>query len=502
MNASRIDAVREQLDAEAADAAAPIAEVLTLEQMVERFVLNSAGPQVIDLKAPSRRMRPHEFAKHYAASITVLGKKVVPVSTLWIQHRDRKTVDAATFAPSQPQFFAEGGRTFFNTWMPPQWPRVDLKHATPFTDHMNYLVPHEGERGDLLDTLAHAAQYPGIRPHCHPLLIAQKQGTGRSWLNEMLRALWKGAAVEVDLHRLLDDQFNSTIAGKIIVAVNEVKAPPSERYSHRDRLKALLTDTVLTVNEKHVPRWVEKFCARFVMSTNAEDALPLSETDRRIQPIRCADEPLSSDYYSELYAALKNPQFLAACWHTLATRDISAFNPGRRAPLTDTKLQLIHASRTEEQQGAIDVVLGSPHDVIASADLMRLCCPPTDREREQERRTRTGAVVAAIREAGVSTHPRKIKLAGTSTRVYVLRSFGAWREATPAKLAAAASAARADFDRAGWLADAVLDLWRLPPVSAVPTSTLSQSLNHQDSQPRQLWQPLATRQPAATRQPS
>jgi hypothetical protein len=470
----------------------PLAEQLTLDDMLERFVLNTSGPQVIDLLAPQRRMRPHEFRQHYASSIAVVGKRVVPVTSQWFQHCARLTVDAATFDPAQQRFYSDCGRTFFNTWTPPQWPQTDLDLAAPFVDHMHYLVPSEGERNDLLDTIAHAAQQPGVRPHCHPLLIAQKQGTGRSWMNELLRELWAPSAVEVDLHRLLDDQFNSTIAGKIITCVNEVKAPPSERYSHRDRLKSLLTDTVLTVNEKHVPRWTEKFVARFIMATNAEDSLPLSETDRRIQAIRCADEPRSSDYYTSLYAALKDKTFLASCWHYFASRDIAAFNPGRRAPLTDTKLQLIHASRTEEQAGAVELVITSPHDVIASIDLMRLCCPPTDRERDHERRTRTSAAVAAIRELGVSTHPKKVKLSGTSTRMYVVRNFGAWREATPARLAAAATAARADFERAGWIADAVLDLWRLPPVAAVPGHPLSQPQNTPDSKPRQPWQPVAT----------
>lgn len=474
------------------DLQVPVAEQLTLDDMLPRFVLNTSGPQIIDLKAPARRMRPHEFRGHYASSIAVVGKRIVPVASQWFQHSERLTVDAATFDPAQPRFFSDAGRTFFNTWTPPQWPQVDLDHAAPFVDHMHYLVPHEAERNDLLDIIAHAAQQPGIRPHCHPLLIAQKQGTGRSWLNELLRGLWAGSAVEVDLHRLLDDQFNSMIAGKVIVAVNEVKAPPSERYSHRDRLKALLTDTALTVNEKHMPRWVEKFVARFIMSTNAEDSLPLSETDRRIQAIRCADEPRSSDYYVALYAALKDPQFLAACWHYFASRDIATFNPGRRAPLTDTKLQLIHASRTEEQQGAVELVLASPHEVIASTDLMRLCCPPTDRERENERKARTAPVIAAIREIGVSTHAKKVKLHGTSTRMYILRNFGAWREATPAVLAAAATAARADFDRSGWILDAALDLWRLPPVAAVPAHLLQQHLNTPDSKPRQPRQPMAT----------
>jgi Family of unknown function (DUF5906) len=114
------------------------------------------------------------------------------------------------------------------------------------------------------------------------LLVASQEGTGRSWLVEILRRVWgERRAGETDLHRLLDDPFNAILSGKVLMAMHEVKAPADERYSHRDGLKGLLTDTIITVNEKHEPRWTERLCARFLMFTNRDDALPRSEGDPR-----------------------------------------------------------------------------------------------------------------------------------------------------------------------------------------------------------------------------
>src|SRR4029077_20549000 len=135
---------------------------------------------------------------------------------------------------------------------------------------------------------------------------------------------------------------------------------------------SLLTDSAITINEKHEPCWSERLCARFLMFTNRDDALPLAETDRRVYVTRCVDEPRPPAYYTTLYGKLNDAGFLAAVWQILRTRDITRFNPGPRAPLNQIKLQMIASGRTEEQQTAVEFVKACPHDVIAATDLMRV----------------------------------------------------------------------------------------------------------------------------------
>ena len=61
------------------------------------------------------------------------------------------------------------------------------------------------------------------------------------------------------------------------------------------------------MNEKFEPRWVERFVTRFLMFTNKDDAIPLSETDRRVYAVRCAEQPKDEVYYRTLYADLAVP---------------------------------------------------------------------------------------------------------------------------------------------------------------------------------------------------
>lgn len=436
-------------------------ESLTLEQMLERFVHVARGPLIVDVNNTYRRFRPVEFAAAYAHDKLVIEKMALPVTALWAQSPDRMTAHCLAFHPGDGQFYVEKGLRHLNIWSPPNWPMVDPQVAAPFVHHIEYLVPDVRQRNDLLDWLAHAAQHPEVRPHFHFLLVAPTQGTGRSWLAEILRALWGDRhAGEVDLHRLLDDPFNSVLSGKILIAVHEVKAPAHERYSHRDRLKSLLTDTSITINEKHEPRWAERFCARFLMFTNRDDALPLSETDRRLYIVRCVDEPRAPDYYTNLYSKVHDKEFLAAVWRLLSDRDVSGFNPGQRAPLNDIKHQMIAAGRTEEQQTAAEFVKDCPYEVVAGSDLMSLLVPHGHDERDSDRRGRVNAVAAVLRDLGAQTYPKKVLIDSRSTRVWMLRNPGRWSQATPAALRQEADRARKHFIAAHWLLEAITEGWR------------------------------------------
>ena len=435
-------------------------EILTLDEMLVRFVHVARGPMIVDVENTNRRLRPGEFSAAYAHLKIIIDKKAVPITSLWAQSERRMIADCMTFHPGQGQFFRERGLTNLNFWAPPTWPDADAARAASFLEHLAYLIPDQAQREDLLDWLAHAAQRPEVRPHFHFLLVAAQEGTGRSWLVEVLRRLWgERHAGETDLHRLLDDAFNSQLSGKILMAVHEVKAPADERYSHRDRIKSLLTDSILTVNEKHEPRWTERFCARFLMFTNRDDALPLSETDRRVYVIRCADQPREPAYYVAMYALIEDNVFLAAVWKMLATRDISRFNPGRRAPLNEIKRQMIAAGRTDEQQTAVELVQACPYDVVAATDLMRVLVPEIDGERYAEHKARIAAVAMAMRETGAQTHGSKIWL-GASTRVWILRHAAEWASATPAALKEEAEKARQDIIAEHYLPDSLIELWR------------------------------------------
>jgi hypothetical protein len=230
-------------------------EDLSVTEMLERFVHVATGPQIVDTGNVYRRFRPREFHEYFAHSYSIIGKHAMQHTVAWGRAKQRKAVHAMTFHPGRPQVFKdERGLAHLNIWQEPTWPAADPRLAAPFFDHLAYLIPDPVQREAFTDWWAHAVQQPAVRPHHHFLLLASREGTGRSWLEDLARRLWSERhATQTDLHRLLDADFNAELSGKIMVGVQEVHAPADERYQNKDRLKSLLTDTTIRINEKHLP---------------------------------------------------------------------------------------------------------------------------------------------------------------------------------------------------------------------------------------------------------
>lgn len=456
----------------------PTAEALSLEEMLRRWVHLARGPLLVDSANPRRKLRPGEFHALYAHCKT----SGALTSKLWAADQKRACADDLGFDPDRGPFYRQDGKVLFNQWRKPEWPRLaDPDYASDlaalFFAHFEFLVPDQQERNDLLDWLAATVQQPGTRPHRHFVLVATRQGMGRSWIGEVLRRLFtEHHAAEVDLHSLLEDQFNSTLSCKVIVTVHEVKAPPTERYQHKERLNSLLTDTRLTVNEKHLPRWDEKFVARFLMFTNRTDALPLSENDRRLYVARCSDTPRSTPYYTKLYQLLGDEDFLAAVWWALAERDLSHYNPGLAAPLTEAKLAMAEAGRTLEQQRAVDFVKLAPFHVIAGSDLARVLTPRDENEPRKEQLQRYASVLAVLREVGVQPHPKKLRLSKNDgggnepARVWILRNPDHWRKASNELFREEVVKTRKLLENGNYNADNLLALWLPSEDDAPPDS--------------------------------
>lgn len=436
-------------------------EILTLEEMFARFVHISSGPMIVDKDNPQRRMQPKEFTATYGHLKMVVEKKAVPLTSLWQQSEKRMVVDCLTFHPGESTFFADNGLRHLNLWSPPTWPEVDLAKAKPFFDHVDYLIPTETERNHFLDWLSHAVQKPAERPHFHFLFLASNEGTGRSWIADLGVKMWSlQYADSVDIHKLLEDNFNAELSRKILMSVHEVMAPAQERHNNRDRLKSTLTDAFLKVNEKFEKKHTERFCARFMMFTNNENALPLSEKDRRVYVVRCTNEPKDADYYTTLYGRLKDEAFIAAVWHALGKRDIKGFNPGMRAPLNAVKLQMIGAGRSEEQRTAVEFVNACPFEVVGASDLMRALVPEEDRDTPSIRQKRSLPIAAVLRAIGMQTADRKVKLSGHVQRVWILKNTGKWIDATSHLLTLAAREPHELFLKNSWHAPTLISIWK------------------------------------------
>jgi hypothetical protein len=280
--------------------------------------------------------------------------KEVPVSKLWLASPARKTVDTRTFkAGAGLMVHDPDGRRAINTWKPfdrsVEVSDDEMAQAMPiFLDHIEFLFPDANDRNRFLDWIAHIEQQPGVLPHTAWLHVSRSMGLGRNWLASVLTRVFSGSvAANFDLSGMLRTGFNGRLSRKVLAIVDEInEGGGTAQWEHAERMKSLITEDTRLINPKFARQSLEHNACRLLMFSNHRSAIPLEEGDRRIEVVVVDREPKPAEYYSKLYAALKDPKFIAAVAKFLGARDISRFNPGAWAVNTAGKQAVTQATRS------------------------------------------------------------------------------------------------------------------------------------------------------------
>jgi len=420
------------------DGLLPTQRVMTGTEMLEELVFIEDGSRVSTVNSPRAVLPISEFRHAYAGSFdmvpTAAGRKTKRHRVeSWLEHRDRKSVPGQTFAPGRPPFCrSPGGRAAQNIWQartgapPPDW----LEIVQPFFDHLAYLVPDAAERGRFLDWLAHVEQDPGTLPSTHYLMVAKQTGIGRNWVAYALARVWAGyVTLGFDLSNALKSGFNGTLGGTLLAVVDELHegGPGGSNKPAAERLKSMLTEHTRLVNPKYGRQHVEFNCTRFLMFSNHEAALPLGDNDRRVVVIENPSERKDAAYYRDLYAHLDHPELGAALAESFRLRDISKFNPGEVAPMSAAKARTVRAGRSEVEQAVRDVASDWPGDCITSGALTT--------EVGVTLGGKSWNVQTACVAAGLVKYPKRVRIDGCPSHVWILRNVAGWSAAASTAVA-------------------------------------------------------------------
>jgi hypothetical protein len=341
---------------------AVVADVLTPDEMRERFVLIENGSYVFDRVRPRHTLRLADARNVYAESVTFAPKpegkgrppKPTPNLELWLRQPGRLTAHAVTFDPAQPAFGHDPSeRIAVNTWSGFRRPTVEPADPAIVVAHIRWLFNDRAD--EFLDWLAHIEQRPGELPHTAWLHVSSEHGTGRNLTASLLGRVWAGyAALCVDLPRLLDSGFNGRLESKLIAVVDEIREGGPERWRHADRLRQLVNEEQRTINRKYGLESTERNVCRWLVFSNSRAALPLDSEDRRFEVVVNDEPPRDEDYYTRLAAAVQDPAIVLGFAQFLEARELEHFNPGRHAKKTPARAQVIHASRPAADDGLID----------------------------------------------------------------------------------------------------------------------------------------------------
>lgn len=363
----------------------------------------------------------------------------VPTFDLWVNSGKRDSVHGITFDPSQGALCKssiDGVKIeSLNLWRKRPYLPIDNaeQRALRFLEHVEYLIPVQAEREHFLDWCAHIEQKPGDLPHHHFLMITPTQGIGRNSLFKILSRVFEGyTALDFDLMQCLDTGYNNRMSRKLLIVVNEIQE--GGQWKKSQVLKSMVTDETRLINPKYGHQRVEKNCARWVLLSNHENAIPLDDKDRRWCVVRNPDEPKPADYYRRLNMLADDVLFIAGVREYLRRRDISKFEPGARGWMNDAKATVIAATRSIEVERAHELVQSREWELVPSDWLFERIygVAPDNEDRETNRRWQK--LGSYVKSAGI-VPLKPFMWSRTKYKIWAVLNTQAWQQADVSAIA-------------------------------------------------------------------
>jgi hypothetical protein len=158
-----------------------------------------------------------------------------------------------------------------------------------FVDLVDILSGHQPTtREYMLDWIAHIFQYPEQKTTMPTIVSAE--GAGKGTLMDILTGMMGQNKVyqTTTPSREVFGNFNGPMSDAFLVNLNEVSA--SEMKGSSGKLKALITDNQMTINEKGVKQVQITSYAKFIVTTNNDEAIKPTRGDRRNILMYAADD--------------------------------------------------------------------------------------------------------------------------------------------------------------------------------------------------------------------
>lgn len=279
------------------------------------------------------------------------GKKMASLQDL-IDDGVIKTPIDIVYAPDKPSplYTDHAGRLLLNIYSIDSLPPA-LPYSVPLTGGLAHFIQHVHQifgtyASDFLDYIAYLAQNPGHKiRYC--LVLEGGKGTGKGLILEAIKNHVLGRSnCRVVTTTQLCSEYNGWAFDRQLIHIDELLINGKDSRQVMDRLKTMITESVVPRNEKYMKTTEVPCPASFIALTNHKDCLKDADNRRYhaiISPIRNKGDiklgKYSSieDYYNTLidFTNQDNPEGGTLRSYFLNYSISSSFNPGERPQTSD-----------------------------------------------------------------------------------------------------------------------------------------------------------------------
>lgn len=293
----------------------------------------------------------------------------------------------------------------------------------------------------LMMYVAHMLQHPGIKPGIIIALLGG-QGTGKGTFFRILYRVWSRTTLIVSDVNQIVGTFNAALERNYVICMDEALFSGDKKSI--ERLKSLVTEPVIHVEQKYQPsRSIESF-HRFFATSNNDYFGQVDADDRRFLFLRVSDTRQTDlAYFDTVHKAIDDEASMAAMVHDLLQVNLTKFNPRKRPKTPEHLSQRLQSLNGFERFVYEKLRLGQPltewahqnwqEGFISTADL-KDGFHKFDPQAQRYRPLQDDQIAAALRKYFPSATRARRNLQGNKHRGYQLPSLETARKEFASRL--------------------------------------------------------------------
>ncbi|GET57267.1 poxvirus D5 protein [Rhizophagus irregularis DAOM 181602=DAOM 197198] len=261
-------------------------------------------------------------------------------------------VNFMPYPPNAPKYNPE----FFNLFLgfraqPAE--RIKPNLVNPIIRHVHEVWCAEDKQLTIyiLNWLAFLIQNPDKKPGT-AIIMRSPPRCGKNILTDFIGERILGRENFLSTTRLEDvmGRFNAAVRAKKLIILNECDMSGKEWHGANNRLKSLITEPYISIEEKGIDvKVIDDFAGYMILSNHAMP-IRIEMGDERFVALNVlAKYKGNREYFSSLVKVLENLDTVSSFMSYLLSRDLTGFNP-RSIPDTQMKRELIEASIPNPQR--------------------------------------------------------------------------------------------------------------------------------------------------------
>lgn len=333
------------------------------------------------------------------------------------------------YDPGQPNdvFITYEGKQYVNTYVrnyPEPDPLRCEEAGAIITEHLERQIEDPSYRASFIQFLAHLVQRPGQKIRW-AVLLQGAEGCGKSFWSEMEACVLGPGHVRPITGTAIRGDWNEWATGTQLVALEEVRVAGQNRHEVMNKLKDLVTNTTVNINQKMRDSRVVPNRTNYLLFTNYHDALAVTSNDRRYLVLKCRQQTKEQvaamggrPYFARLFGLLRDNPGGVRAWLEQVPIDAD-FPTDGPAPLTRFMEDLVRDSASEPVTQLRELLEDEPNplvrrDVLSSVVLGQLL----NAAGSSGQRISTQYVAAMLRDEGYVSLGRRTLQGGAKHTIW------------------------------------------------------------------------------------